>query len=305
MPTQVKLRFFKTTSHNVTETESTIFQRLSAKLINSRIDSRIIKVHPNIEDSDEDVLSYYVQLQDNYLFGMIMRISSKKSVKAVPFDFTNLSNLRFSDLHEVEDDTHERYCTSHYYFMLKGNFLVIDLPKTMTIGRFQDFINKLLNQEEKYSYVPMLDTGEIAMNEVAKIVVRDSPSPQQEGETGKTAIKLMHRARNYILKKLVPQMPSLQSLDRRNIFSAELTIKATRPKRMELEEYNNQLSALLQPIADASNVHVYTKKGVITGERLSLTKDVEINEDEGNAFEMALMNTMKTQLNTYCFHHEN
>lgn len=304
MTTQVKLRFFKTTSHNVTEAESTIYQRLCAKLNNSRIDSRIIKVHPNIEDSDEDVLSYYLQLQGNYLFGMIMRISSKKSVKAVPVDFTNLLNLRFSDLHEVEDETHERYCTSHYYFMIKGNYLVTDLPKVMTIVRLQDFINKLLNQEEKYSYVPMLDTEEIAMNEVAKIVVRDSSSAQQEGETGKKSIKLIRSARNYILKKLAPQMPSLQSLDKKNIFSADLTIKASRPKRMELDEYNRQLSTLLQPISDASNVHVYTKKGVITGERLSLTKEVEIEED-GNAFETALMNTMKLQLNTYCINHEN
>lgn len=305
MAIQVRLRFFKTTSHSVTETESSIYPRLCAKLNNSRIDSRIIKVHPNLEDSDEDVLSYYVQLQGHYLFGMIMRISSKKSVKAVPVDFTNLSNLRFSDLHEVEDDTHERYCTSHYYFLLKGNYLVTDLPKAMTIGRLQDFINKLLNQDEKYSYVPMLDTGEIAMNEVAKIVVRDSSSVQEEGETGKTAIKLMHRARNYVLKKLAPQMPSLQSLDRKNIFSAELTIKTSRPKKMELDEYNRQLSAMLQPISDASNVHVYTKKGIIAGDKLSLTKDVEIDADNGNAFETALMNTMKEQLNIYCFNHEN
>lgn len=305
MPTQVELRFFKTKSHNVTEPESNIYSNLMNKLNGSKIDSRIIKVHPNKDDSDEDVLSYFVPLRGNYLFGMIMRISTKKAVKAVPVDFTNLDNLKFSDLQEIDDDNHEKYCTSHYYFMLKGNYLVTNLPKTMTIIRFQDFINALLDQEENYSYVPMLNTGEIAMNEVAKIVVKDSSSKQDEGETGKTAIKFLHAARNYILKKVAPQMPSLKTLDKKNIFSAELTIKASRPRRMELEDYNQQLSAILQPIADASNVHIYTKKGIISGDKLNLTQNVELDTNDGNGFETSLMNIMKGALNNQCFVHEN
>lgn len=305
MPTKIKLRFFKTTSHEVTEPESTIFQRLRAKLEGTRIDSRIIQVHPNVENSDEDVLSYFVILQGGYLFGMIMRVSAKESVKAVPVNFTNLENLRFSELHEVRDETHNKYCTSHYYFMLKGNYLVSDLPRGMTITRFQDFINKLIDQEEQYSYVPILNTSNIAMNEVAKIVVHDKTVAQNEGETAKKVIGKIRAARNYILKKLAPQMPSLASLDRKNIFSADLTIKAKRPRRMELEEYNRQLSALLQPIADASNVHVYTKKGVITGDQLALNEEIEINENDDVTFENALMNQMKVQLNTKCFGHEN
>lgn len=211
-----------------------------------------------------------------------------------------MDNLKFSDMPEVNDANHERYCTSHYYFILKGNYLVTDLPHNMTITRFQDFINKLLDQEEKYNYVPMLDTGQISMNEVTKIVVRDkSIEGEQIQSTGNPIMSKIKSAMNLVLKGISPQMPSLRSVQMRNIFSAELIINAKRPREMTLDDYNRQLSAVLQPISDGNNVKIYTKKGMITGDQLVLTKAIEIGS------ETDLLNQMKQQLNRNCFPHEN
>lgn len=297
MTKQILLRFFRTSTQNVVETGSSIYNQLKVRLDGSRIESRIIKVHPSNDNSDEDVLSFYAIIPDDYMFGMLMRVSSKKSIKAVPVDFGNLENLKFTELQEVEDENHEKYCINHYYFMLKGNYLVTNIPKTMTISRFQDYVNRLLNQDEKYSYVPMLNTEGIAMNDVAKIVVRDHTIHGQEnGEIGKSLSSKLKSARNFTLKKLFPTIPSLKSIDKKNIFSVELTIKASRPKKMAIDDYNRQLSALLQPVADAKNVMIYTKKGIITGDQLALTHTVEVEEEN---FENNLMNVMKQELSTY------
>lgn len=289
----------------MTDAISSIYQRLLNKLIGSKIESRIIKVKPNNENSDEDLLSFFVKDPDNYIFGMIMRLSSKKNIKAVPLGFANLENLRFGDLHEVKDEHHEMYCTSHYYFLLKGNFLVTDLPKTMSICRFQDYINKLLDQDEKYVYAPMLDTDEIALNDVSKIVVKDSFNDDVNvGDTGKTINSKIKKLRNFIFKKLVPMMPSLSSLDKKNIFSAELTIKTSKPRNMSADDYKNSLSAFLQPISDARNVKVYTSKGIIAGDQLNLTETIEIDDNDSLTFENSLMNEMKKQYQIHCASHE-
>ena len=104
---------------------------------------------------------------------------------------------------------------------------------------------------------------------------------------------------NLVLKGISPQMPSLRSVQMKNIFSAELIINAKRPREMTLDDYNRQLSAVLQPISDGNNVKIYTKKGMITGDQLVLTKAIEIES------ETDLLNQMKQQLNRNCFPHEN
>ena len=72
MLSRIVLRFFQTRPINVTDAISSIYQRLLNKLIGSKIESRIIKVKPNNENSDEDLLSFFVKDPDNYIFGMIV-----------------------------------------------------------------------------------------------------------------------------------------------------------------------------------------------------------------------------------------
>lgn len=303
MADKIQLRFFKTSTQRVTDAQSSIYQSLKSKLEDSRIESRIIKVHPNTDNSDEDVLSYYTVLSNDYIFGMIMRISSKKSVKAIPIDFANQLNLKYTDLHDVQDQVHEKYCINHYYFLLKGDYLVTNLPKSMTIVRFQDFINKLLNSEEKYSYVPILNTNQIALNDVSKIVVRDKISDHVGRENSKEVSSKLRNVRNFILKKLAPSI-SLSSIDKKNIFSVELEIKVSCPKKMNPEVYSRKLSAFLQPISDAGNIFIYTAKGRISGDQLNLTESIDIDNGNESNFENQLMNKMKEHLNTYCLSYE-
>lgn len=298
-----RFRFFKTTSNLLGRNESTVFDRLKTKLQNSKIESRIIKIHPNNENSDEDILSFFAVIDSSYLFGLILRVSKKEAIKAMPINFANMDNLSFNQLPEFDDNTHEKYCKSHYYFMLKGNYLVTSLPSSTTIVRFQEYINNLLNQEEKYTYTPMINTTQLPLSSISKILVKDSSISGQIGDTGKAAISKMDKVKNYVIKRFFTEMPSMRTIDSKHIIKAELSLKISKPSNMPEEDYKRALSAFLQPIADAQNIIIYTNQGKISGEQLCLEKTQDVEENNGQLDENNIMTVMKALLNNNCNNH--
>ncbi len=234
----------------------------------------------NVDSPEEDLLSDFA-LAQQYIFGVMWRISPAKEVPSIPEGLFQNQTIQIGDIQEKEKNV-LLVCKDHYYFALNNYFLVTNLPKSR-IKSLQIYLNWLLEAvrgDKLYKLTPKVKAPDnTRLSEIRNIVFADpaKKAKEKKGEPKEeNAFKVFKFAEDF-LKNIVEEIPDLQEMLDKKILSAQLLVKFTKPRKMDEEDYEKLLGAYMKPIGDDEGVTFRLKNGKkITGSNILRVKDVEI-----------------------------
>lgn len=273
-------------------------EQLRKKLSAGEIaDARRMKL--NADSPEEDLLSDYA-LAEQYVFGVMWRISPAKEVPSIPEGLFKNQTIQIGEIQDNEEKV-SLVRKDYYYFALNNHFLVTNLPKSR-IKSLQTYLNWLLTAfrgDKLYQFTPKVKAPtDTRLSEIRNIVFTDpTKKAKKDKPREENAFKVFNFAEDF-LKNIVQEIPDLQQLLDKKILSAQLLVKFTKPRKMEEEDYEKLLGAYMKPIGDDEGVTFKLKNGKsIKGTNILRTKDVEIEMiDEVRISEKDLAQEMESFL---------
>lgn len=281
---RVTYRVFFIKNEELTCDASDLKDVLQSKLESTTADCRVIPVRDGKDCKEKDFLSSFAPAQGinplpDYVYGVIMRIRPAKGLKVLPEDFLKLSELKETDLEEFPELSGKIVCSQIYHFLIKGKYLITDLPQIMTISTFQRYINKLL-VNRTYGFSPLLFDKSIQLSELKSISFSDS-FQQQTNSEDYCKFSLQDITKK-VVKHICPSVKGLKTIMEENMVSAKMTVNFSRPKGMSVEKYAKKLSAILAPVQDLENVHfIFADGRKMTGSEMVFSQKEELSEENG------------------------
>lgn len=276
-----QLRAFTITQQNqpVTKLQQSIVQLMQKRLQSEKIsaESRTMLLNQDDPDKISDSFPYY-EIRDNTILGTIMRISNSEKVQHVPVDLMKKEKFSVSEITSSEIKDNKIY-RSHYYFAINDEFLVTNLPLTITISRFQAYINWFL-KDVQYEFSPLIDKApDLKFSDLRKITISD-PTNIKKDEVKSKWINLK-KLKDTIIKSLLRDTKDLDDIEMGRIISAQLLLKFIKPKDMSEEDYKKAMGIYLKPISDLNNV-VFTEKNnrKFSADKLMKTKMISVEKTE-------------------------
>jgi hypothetical protein len=275
-PKNFKLRAFKVENHRIDSSESNVMDLLGEHLSETVANDRRMVL--NEKDSDQDLICNYNIINQNYIWGSMLRISPSNEVLDIPDSYFAEEKINLQDLETLKDQGQIVY-KSHYYFLLTNRYLITTLPGNITISRFQTYINWFLTSlrdELLYEFTPMVIIPPIyQLRALSKIAIQD-PIIEVENEE-KKFLSLSY------LKDLFSDLESFDETKISEIVSAELLLKFKKPSKMTKQDYQGALGAYMKPISDTDNVTFYPKSGSpVKGSEILRVKPVKVERLESN-----------------------
>lgn len=235
---------------------------LRTKLANSNVERRLIPVKEG-DDSEKDLLGAFTpapNVEDaEYVYGVMMRLKPAKEFRALPDNFEQLVELPETDLLELQEVEGKTICSNLYHFMIRGKYLITDLPQIQTITGFQKYLSKLL-VNRTYGFAPYLMRKDLKLKDISTVTFKDSlrPTPQDEEENMFSLKKIVKGA----IKFISPEVKKLSEIMDSNMVSAHMVLNFERPQKMEPEVYAKKLGAILAPIQDLDCVYFTLNNGM-------------------------------------------
>lgn len=295
-----RLRAFRIENNEITQSNSGLLNNLANKLNGSKAENRRMQLNAEDIKREEDLISDFNVNEQNFVSGVILRITHAEDVPNIPDEFLQHEKISINELDTIEAGTSIIY-KEHYYFLLDNSLVITNLQGNITIARFQTYINWLLEKERKtilYEFTPMIvPQEEMPLSDIDKIIVRDT-SVGKNNEQSSTGHKKFKLDLDYI-SSLFSDVVSLDEMVENNIISAELLISFKKPRKMSNDDYQRMLGAYMKPISDTDNITFNTKKhGKIKGSEINRTKlvDIELTET-GKINEPQLYQAMEKFLN--------
>lgn len=298
MKKTVNFRLFKVANHTK-EKYSPLFSMLKSSLEDGRkyVENRIMSLS-NDENSDKDVLGYFAK-NDNYIYGVMMRIANAKDVPELPLNYEKEENINIEEiLKEAEKkSTDKKVCKSMYHFLITEDYVVTDLPKTRPITCFQDYINWLLLSAENkcFTITPVIEPGKILMSQLKKVIFKDAflPMPSEK----KSGIKA--RVDKFMDLFIEGDDLTMKELHEKDIVSASLVVNFDKPRKMEVADYEKTMSAILKTIDKPDNVvfRMNNKKD-LSGSELLFSRPKQL-ENEPFLKDKDYIEAMKSVKNEY------
>ena len=132
----VTYRVFIIKNEELTHDATDLKDVLRTKLANSNVERRLIPVKEG-DDSEKDLLGAFAPASNvedtEYVFGVMMRLKPAKELRALPDNFEQLVELPETDLLELQEVEGKTICSNLYHFMIRGKYLITDLPQIQTI----------------------------------------------------------------------------------------------------------------------------------------------------------------------------
>jgi hypothetical protein len=277
-----RLRAFRIENNEITQSNSGLLSNLANKLNGSKAENRRMQLNAEDIKREEDLISDFNVNEQNFVSGVILRITHAEDVPNIPDEFLQHEKISINELDTIEAGTSIIY-KDHYYFLLNNDFIVTNLQANLPIKRLQVYLNWLLEKERGtalYEFTPMVvPQKETKLSDINKITVKDTTVNTNKQDTGhkKFALSLD------LLTDLIKDVSSLDQIIENNIVSAELLIKFTKPRKMSEEDYQNIMGAYMKPISETDDISFSTKKhGTIKGSDILKTKIVDIELTETN-----------------------
>ena len=258
----VTYRVFIIKNEELTHDATDLKDVLRKKLANSNVERRLIPVKEG-DDSEKDLLGAFTpapNVEDaEYVYGVMMRLKPAKEFRALPDNFEQLVELPETDLLELQEVEGKTICSNLYHFMIRGKYLITDLPQIQTITGFQKYLSKLL-VNRTYGFAPYLMRKDLKLNDISTVTFKDSlrPTPQDEEENMFSLKKIVKGA----IKFISPEVKKLSEIMDSNMVSAHMVLNFERPKKMEPEVYAKKLGAILAPIQDLDCVYFTLNNGM-------------------------------------------
>ena len=253
---------------------------LRTKLANSNVERRLIPVKEG-DDSEKDLLGAFapasIEEDAEYVYGVMMRLKPAKEFKALPDNFEQLVELPETDLLELREVEGKTICSNLYHFMIRGKYLITDLPQIQTITGFQKYLSKLL-VTHTYGFAPYLMRKDLKLKDISTVTFKDPlrPTPQNEEEKMFSLKKIAKGA----IKFISPEVKKLSEIMDSNMVSAHMVLNFERPKKMGPEVYAKKLGAILAPIQDLDCVYFTLNNGMkLLGSDLVFTHKETLEDD--------------------------
>ena len=276
----VTYRVFIIKNEELTHDATDLKDVLRTKLSNSNVERRLIPVKEG-DDSEKDLLGAFAPASNvedaEYVYGVMMRLKPAKEFRALPDNFEQLVELPETDLLELQVVEGKTICSNLYHFMIRGKYLITDLPQIQTITGFQKYLSKLL-VNRTYGFAPYLMRKDLKLKDISTVTFKDPlrPTPQDEGENMFSLKKIVKGA----IKFISPEVKKLSEIMDSNMVSAHMVLNFERPKKMDPEVYAKKLGAILAPIQDLDCVYFTLNNGMkLLGSDLVFTHKETLEDD--------------------------
>ena len=276
----VTYRVFIIKNEELTHDATDLKDVLRTKLANSNVERRLIPVKEG-DDSEKDLLGAFAPASNvedaEYVYGVMMRLKPAKEFRALPDNLEQLVELPEADLLELQEVEGKTICSNLYHFMIRGKYLITDLPQIQTITGFQKYLSKLL-VNRTYGFAPYLMRKELKLKDISTVTFKDPlrPTPQDEGENMFPLKKIVKGA----IKFISPEVKKLSEIMESNMVSAHMVLNFERPKKMAPEVYAKKLGAILAPIQDLDCVYFTLNNGMkLLGSDLAFTHKETLEDD--------------------------
>lgn len=276
---KVTYRVFTIQNASLSHDAADLKDELRARLAESNIEQRLIPVNED-DTCTNDLLGSFSPAtgapDPGYFYGVMMRLKPAKEIKALPDNYLTLPELSEAELQEIQEVAGKTVCSGIFHFLIRGTFLITDLPQIQTTAALERYINRFLG-DAQYSFRPYLQHKDLRLNDISQVVFKETFAPMPQNEGNPVSIKTPVRK---LFQYISPEVKGLNKIIAANIVSANMIIKFEKPRKMTPQEYNKQLSAILAPIQDLENVYFTLHSGMkILGSDLVYTHK-ETLEDE-------------------------
>lgn len=276
---KVTYRVFKIQNASLSHDALDLKDELRTKLAESNIEQRLIPVNED-DNSVNDLLSSFAPatgaVDPGDFYGVMMRLKPAKEIKALPDDYMKLPELSEEQLKEIQEVAGKTVCSGIFHFLIRGTFLITDLPQIQTIFGFEKYINRFLG-EAQYSFRPYLHRKDLRLNDISKVVFKEPFAPMPQNDNNPVSIQQPVKK---LFRYISPEVKGLNKILASNIVSANMVISFEKPRKMKQQDYNKQLGAILAPIQNLENVYFTLHSGMkIQGSDLVYTHK-ETLEDE-------------------------
>jgi len=294
MGKNITLRSFFIENDDIKSTTSELHKLLSTKLTGSLVQNRGMILNAEDKNQESDLVADYNIVPNNYVSGTVIRICPTEGLKSIPDTYLQKERFAFNDLDSLKNGS-ENAIKDHYYFLLNDNYLITNLLGNRTISRFESYINWYLeNVREKklFTFKPLTTPPpETKYSDLQNVIIKDSLVPNNDDTNGD---KKRYLIPDNILKLIINDVPLLNEIKEKQIVSASLLIKFSKPKKMTKKEYEKIMGAFMKPISDTDDIVFKTKKGTFKGSEILKTKIVQIElTDSGLISEKDLMIQME------------
>lgn len=209
-----------------------------------------------------------------------MRIAYAKDVQELPDNFDKIENI---DIEQILKDAEQKgsekmVCKSMYHFLIIDDCVITDLPKSRPITCFQDYINWLLNmpKDSAFSINPAVERDKILLSQIRQVVFKDAFVPLFEEK--KSTIRL--HVDKFLNSLIEGNDLTMKDLHEKHIVSATLTVSFDKPRKMEVDDYEKYLSAILKTSDKPDNV-VFKIKGnkLLNGNELLFSRSKQLENE--------------------------
>ena len=188
---KVTYRVFTIQNASLSHDASDLKDELRTRLAQSNIEHRLIPVNED-DDSINDLLSSFAPAtgtaDPGYFYGVMMRLKPAKEIKALPDNYMKLPELSEEQLREIQEVAGKTVCSGIFHFLIMGTFLITDLPQIQTISSFEKYINRFLGDAEYY-FRPYLHRKDLRLNDISKVVFRESFAPMPQNDNNPVSIQ--------------------------------------------------------------------------------------------------------------------
>lgn len=296
----ITLRYFDVSSSALTSGNSLV-QRLIGKL-KSSASLRMMPLNKQESDKSDLISDFFSTQEENkILAGTYLRIANSRDVPIITEEMLNQNQFKVSTINKNASDQ-EKTCLDYFYFCMSDDNLIVTLDSRSTINRMETYVNWLLNTKEsgnRISFTPKVDETAISAADIKKITINKDSSifigrdVLHEDNEGSSIISLTKHA----LQKLFKESDSLDDLIRENICSAQLVIKFTKPKNMNIEEYKRKtIGASLKPIEDPGTVKFQMNGKKMKGSDVLKTEAIVVDDPDGIISEQEVYQKMIQKL---------
>lgn len=296
----ITFRYFDVSYTGLT-TNSSIVERLINKL-KSSAESRMMPINNNESEKSDLISDFAIVNNRSALAGTSIRIVNSRDTPIITETLLKKDHFQVSSI-PIDAKDGDKTCLDYFFFCLSEKKLIVTLDSRSGIGRFETYLNFLLNTAESgeiLTFTPSVDEEGISVSDIKKITLNNNSPILKLGESrsssGGFSSKLLNLSDD-VLKKLFGESDSLKEIMTSNICSAELVIKFSRPRNMTQEEYKRKtIGAILKPLDDPDSIKFQTNGKKIKGSTVLKIEQVQIKDDNGIVLETDVYKKMMTRM---------
>jgi len=241
---------------------------------------------------EQDVISnYYIQDKNNKqnLCATFMRMIPNARDEHIDNSYLEKNTFRIEDISVQKTDTAALH-KGHFYLCMNDSYLVTAmLPKNITIQRVQTYINWILGVST-FDLTPIIEAPEGKRLSDLKTIKFSDPFCD-ELDMFQETVRLKDKLQDF-LSNIFLDATSIRELDLRQIISAELTLKVSKPRKMTDDDYQKKYGAILKPISDLDNISFKDNLGNnITGDKIQKIKPILIETTDNGYISEQQLNT--------------